>query len=126
MLVWIILTYIFSFLMSFSIGANDAANSLATSYGSGAMSFKWLIFFGSIAEFCGAFFCSKTVSTSLGYSIIHKLPEFSFEEQEIMMFSVCIGTFLFIMLASFSKMPISGTHSVVGAYLGSGIYAQGF
>lgn len=39
-----------------------------------------------------------------------------------MMFSVCLASFIFIMTSSFSKMPISGTHTVVGALLGAGIY----
>ena len=42
-----------------------------------------------------------------------------------MMFSVCLSSFLFIMTSSFSKMPISGTHTVVGALLGAGIYGGG-
>ena len=42
------------------------------------------------------------------------------------MFSVCLASFIFIMTSSFSGMPISGTHTVVGALLGAGIVATGF
>ena len=55
---WGILTLFFSFCMSFSIGSNDAANGLATSYGSKALSLKKLIALGAVAEFVGAMFCS--------------------------------------------------------------------
>jgi phosphate/sulfate permease len=43
-----------------------------------------------------------------------------------MMFSVCLASFTFIMTSSFSGMPISGTHTVVGALLGAGVVATGF
>ena len=55
---WGYLTIVFSFAMSFSIGSNDAANGLATSYGSKALGLYKLIFMGAIAEFLGAYFCS--------------------------------------------------------------------
>ena len=42
------------------------------------------------------------------------------------MFAVCLASFIFIMTSSFSGMPISGTHTVVGALLGAGIVATGF
>lgn len=42
------------------------------------------------------------------------------------MFSVCFSSFIFIIISSFSGMPISGTHTVVGALMGAGTYAQGF
>jgi PiT family inorganic phosphate transporter len=43
-----------------------------------------------------------------------------------MMFAVCLCSFIFIMTSSFSGMPISGTHTVVGALIGAGIIGVGF
>jgi PiT family inorganic phosphate transporter len=59
MIIWVTLTAFFSLLMSFSIGANDAANCLATPYGSEAMSLQKLLAIGAVAEFFGAMFCSN-------------------------------------------------------------------
>lgn len=42
-----------------------------------------------------------------------------------MMFSVCLASFAFIITSSFSGMPISGTHTVIGALLGAGIVGIG-
>lgn len=42
-----------------------------------------------------------------------------------MMFSTCLASFVFIMSSSFFGMPISGTHTVVGALLGTGIIVVG-
>ena len=56
--------------MSFSIGANDAANALATSYGSDALRLIPLVLCGSIFEFIGAMFCSSHVANGLVASVI--------------------------------------------------------
>lgn len=68
--VWLVLTIIFSFLLSFSIGANDAANALASSYGSKAIRVNYLIGMGGIAIFIGAMFMSKNVAATLSTKII--------------------------------------------------------
>ena len=66
----LILTFIFGSFMAFSIGANDAANSLGVSYGTNAVSLPTLIVIGAVAEFIGGMFCSKKVSVVLGTKII--------------------------------------------------------
>lgn len=64
-MLWLILTLIFSFLLSFAIGANDAANALSTSYGSKAIRKSFLIIMGCISVFIGAMFCSSQVASTL-------------------------------------------------------------
>lgn len=123
--IWIIFVIILSLLMSFSIGSNDAANGLATSYGSKALSLKKLVIIGSISEFVGAMFCANRVAATLSADIIPTLNFINPSEQRIMMFSVCLASFVFIMSSSFFGMPISGTHTVVGALLGAGMIAVG-
>ena len=73
MTIWVILTAILSFFMSYSIGSNDAANGLATSYGSKAMGLQNLVILGAIAEFIGAMFCSDEVAATLSAKIIPEL-----------------------------------------------------
>ena len=41
-------------LMSFGIGANDAANSWGTSVGSGAISLRWAVVLGGLMDWLGA------------------------------------------------------------------------
>ena len=66
--VWAII--ILAFFTSFSIGANDAANALATSYGSNALKLLYLVILGAIFEFIGAYYCSSHVAGTLVSSII--------------------------------------------------------
>jgi phosphate/sulfate permease len=56
---------ILAFLIAFSIGANDAANALGTSYGSGALPLIYLVLIGGLFEFIGAFWCSGKVAGTL-------------------------------------------------------------
>jgi len=53
---WVII--VLSTAMSYSIGANDAANALGTSYGSNAARLWMLLALGAVFEFIGAVFCS--------------------------------------------------------------------
>jgi len=63
-------TAIFSFLMAFSIGANDASNGLGTCYGSKVLKLKYLLILGAVAEFIGAAFCSDKSTATLTKAII--------------------------------------------------------
>ena len=110
-----------SFLMAFSIGANDAANALATSYGSNAMKLIYLVILGSIFEFIGAFFCSSHVAGTLVESVIEDVTVLDENTLEKAMLGAAIASFLFIMSSSVFGMPISGTHTVVGALIGAGL-----
>ncbi len=122
-IVWAII--ILAFLTSFSIGANDAANALATSYGSNALKLIYLIILGCIFEFIGAYYCSAHVSGTLVQSVITDVDTIPSETVEKMMLGTSISSFLFIIMSSVFGMPISGTHTVVGALIGSGIAALG-
>ena len=46
--------YILALGMAYAIGSNDAANALATSFGSGAVTLIPLVLCGSVFEFVGA------------------------------------------------------------------------
>ena len=112
---------VLSFLMSFSIGANDAANALATSYGSNALKLVWLVILGAIFEFIGAYWCSGHVAGNLVGNVISNVDTIDDVMVEQMMLGTTISGFVFIMASSIFGMPISGTHTVVGALIGSGM-----
>ena len=119
-----ILVVLLSFLMSFSIGANDAANALATSYGSNALKLTYLVILGAFFEFIGAFFCSSHVAGTLITSIIPNVDTISTSREEKMMLGISLASCLFILSSSIFGMPISGTHTVVGAIIGAGCAAM--
>ena len=63
---------IVGFYMLWNIGANDVANAIGTSVGSGSLSMKKAIFVAAVFEFLGASFfgshVSKTIQGGLIYS----------------------------------------------------------
>jgi phosphate/sulfate permease len=65
------------------------------------------------------------VAVALSANIITGLENAETRIQERMMFSVCLCSFLFIMTSSIFGMPISGTHTVVGALIGAGMVGVG-
>lgn len=66
---------VLSFAMSFSIGSNDAANALGTSYGSNAFKLWILLILGAIFEFVGAVFCSSKLAGTLCGKLIPALND---------------------------------------------------
>ena len=117
---------VLAFLSSFSIGANDAANALATSYGSNALKLSYLVILGGIFEFIGAYYCSSHVAGTLVDSIVDGVNDsLDYTIAEKMMLGTYISSFSIIICSSVLGMPLSGTHTVVGALIGCGIASQG-
>ena len=59
----IIAVYILSFMMSFAVGANDAANSLGTLYGSKALKLVYIVVIGALFECIGAVWGSGHIAS---------------------------------------------------------------
>ena len=120
---WTIL--VLSFVMSYAMGANDAANALGTSYGSNAAHLWLLLILGAIFELVGAVWCSSKVAGTLADKLLPGLATSPPEIQERLMLGVCLASFSFILVSSIFGMPISGTHTVIGALVGAGLAGYG-
>jgi solute carrier family 20 (sodium-dependent phosphate transporter) len=124
---WIvILAFIISFILAFAIGANDVANSLATVIGSGVLSLRHACYLASVFEIAGAILVGYKVSDTVRKGILD-IKLYENDEQLLMlgMLSTLIGCAVWLFIATYAKLPVSTTHSTVGATVGFGLVAKG-
>ncbi|NIV04038.1 inorganic phosphate transporter [Candidatus Saccharibacteria bacterium] len=114
------------FYMAWSIGANDVANAMGTSVGSGALTIKRAVIVAGVLEFAGAFLVGTHVSETIRKGIIN--PDI-FVGQPLVLVYGMIGALLsaavWLQIASYFGWPVSTTHSIVGAVLGFGVMIGG-
>lgn len=115
------------FYMAWNIGANDVANAMGTSVGSGALTLRQAVIIAAFLEFSGAFFFGSNVSETIQRGIIDVS---TFDHNPLIlvygMFSVLIAAGAWLQIASYYGWPVSTTHTIVGAVVGFGIICGSF
>ncbi len=147
------LAALFGLYMAWTIGANDVANAMGTSVGSGALSLKGAIIVAAIMEFAGAILAGGEVTDTVRKKILD--PEVAFVREasnhtanatmngtDMMsggqaalefapelyiygMLAALLGTALWLTFATWKGWPVSTTHSIVGGVIGAGLFAAG-
>lgn len=125
-LVLIGLALVFGFYMAWNIGANDVANAMGTSVGSGALTLKWAVILAAIFEFSGAFLVGPHVSETIRSNIISpSVFEDAPMQLALGMIAALLAAGAWLQLASYFGWPVSTTHSIVGAVVGFGAVVGG-
>ena len=113
------LAVIFGVYMTWGIGANDVANAMGTSVGSGAITVKQAILIAAIFEFAGAFIAGGNVTKTIRKGIIDPEPITANPELLVYgMLAALLAAAIWLMIASTRGWPVSTTHSIVGALVG--------
>ena len=123
----LILAIIFGVFMTWGIGANDVANALGTSVGSGAITVRTAIIVAAIFEFAGAALAGGNVTKTIRKGIID--PSQIADSPEILvygMLAALLAAGCWLALASSKGWPVSTTHSIVGAIVGFAVAGIGF
>ena len=122
----IVLALVFGFYMAWNIGANDVANAMGTSVGSGALTFRRAVILAAILEFAGAFFVGSHVSDTVRKGIVDPML-FAGDPQAFVlgMLSALLAAGVWLQFASYFGWPVSTTHSIVGAIIGFGVVYGG-
>lgn len=115
----LILGCLFAFFMAWGIGANDVANAMGTSVGSGALTIRQAIIIAVIFEFAGAYLAGGEVTATIRKGILD--PALISDQPDLLVFGMmasllAAGTWLLV--ASMKGWPVSTTHSIVGALVG--------
>ena len=124
--IFLVLAIVFGFYMTWGIGANDVANAMGTSVGSGAVTVKQAIVIAAIFEFAGAFIAGGNVTSTIRKGIVD--PSSLVDQPEILVFGMLaalLAAAVWLMVASWRGWPVSTTHSIVGALIGFAIAGIG-
>ena len=115
----LILAIIFGVFMAWGVGANDVANAMGTSVGSGAITLKQAIIIAMIFEFAGAYLAGGEVTATIRKGIIDPLTLQGTPEYLVYgMLSALLAAGTWLLIASILGWPVSTTHSIVGAIVG--------
>ncbi|KAJ8339084.1 hypothetical protein SKAU_G00358700 [Synaphobranchus kaupii] len=122
----LVLGFIIAFILAFSVGANDVANSFGTAVGSGVVTLRQACILATIFETVGSVLLGSKVSETIRNGIID-VNLYNGSEHVLMAGSVSamFGSAVWQLVASFLKLPISGTHCIVGATIGFSLVARG-
>ncbi len=122
----VVITIIIGFYMAWNIGANDVANSMADAVGSKALTVFWAVVLAGICNFFGAVLVGSHVTDTVRKGIIDT-QAFAQDPRMLAHGMICalLAAAVWLNLASYFGMPVSTTHSIVGAIVGFGILQAG-
>ncbi len=121
----LVLLFVAACFLAFSNGANDNFKGVATLFGSGTSNYKKAIGWATITTFAGSmtaiFLAEELVKNFSGKGLVPNelilSPNFAI--------AIALGAAITVYLATRIGMPISTTHSLVGALFGAGVMAVG-
>jgi len=118
--------YVFGFYMAWNIGANDVANSMASAVGAKAITIRQALFIAGILNIMGAVFIGSHVTDTIRKGIVS--TEILTDPQVAIhgALSALLAAALWVSFATWKSLPVSTTHSIVGAMAGFGIMSGGF
>lgn len=109
--------------LAYANGANDNFKGVATLYGCGATNFRMALAWATLTTFLGsltAVFLSGTLIRSFGGK---GLIEDAVVAQPTFAAAVALGAGLTVLFATRIGMPVSTTHGLIGALIGTGLVA---
>ena len=134
-LIIILPTVVLGLYMAWNIGANDVANSMGCAVGSKSISIKWAVIAAGICEFAGSVLVGAHVTDTVRKGIVDpttiaSLPGLAPSEAPALlllgMAAALLAAAVWLNVATWFGMPVSTSHSIVGAVAGYGIIAAGW
>ncbi|KAG2492102.1 hypothetical protein HYH03_009593 [Edaphochlamys debaryana] len=117
---WIVICGCFAaFFMAFGIGANDVANSFGSSVAARTLTLRQALIVASVCEFAGSVLLGGEVTATVAGGIA-RLEHFD-REPEVYMYGMLVSLTsagLWLLAATYMELPVSTTHSIIGAVIG--------
>lgn len=114
-----------AFYMAWNIGANDVSNSMATAVGARAITFRQAVLIAGVLSVLGAVLVGSHVTETVKSNIVDPMRIGDAQILLLGFIASLVAASLFVTLATWKEMPISTTHSIIGALVGFGIVAGG-
>jgi PiT family inorganic phosphate transporter len=121
----LIVGYIFGFYMAWNIGANDVANSMASAVGAKAITVRQAVFIAGILNVVGAVFLGSHVTDTIRKGIVSTQVLNNPDLALVGALAALLSAALWVSFATWKSLPVSTTHSIVGAMIGFGMMAGG-
>ncbi len=122
----LIVGFTFGFYMAWNIGANDVANSMASAVGAKAITIRQAVFIAGILNIVGATFIGSHVTNTIRKGIISTEVMSDPHLALAGALAALLASARWVSFAPWRSVPVSTTHSIVGAMIGFGIMAGGF
>ena len=117
---------VFGLFMAWGIGANDVANAMGTSVGSGALTFKQAVIIAAVFECAGAVLAGGEVTKTIRKGIVDVTSLGDTPELLVYgMLASLLAAGIWLLVATRMGWPVSTTHSIVGAIVGFGAVGIG-
>lgn len=117
-LMLLIIGLLLSFLLSLSLGANDAATPTDCAVGAGIISIKRAVILFAVFTFIGAIAQGFMVIKTIGKGIVSEIDI-------VGAVSISIATSIWVLYCSYKGLDVSVTHSSIGSVTGYGLVAYG-
>ncbi len=117
-----VLATLFGIFMAFNIGGNDVANSFGTSVGAGTLSIRQALLVAAVFEVSGAVLAGGEVTSTIRGGIVD-LGKMAIQPMDFVfiMMSALLAAAFWLLYATKKGYPVSTTHAIVGAIVGSSI-----
>ena len=116
---FVIIVVLLAWIYDFYNGMNDAANAIATTISTRALTPRQAIALARIFNVLGAF-ATTAVAKTVGKGIVDPAAI-----NQLMIISALIGASAWSAFCTYFGIPISITHALVGGLMGAAIYAKG-
>ncbi len=126
MLFWAALIIASTLFVAYANGANDNFKGVATLFGSRTTDYRTALWWATATTLAGSlaavFLATKLIPVFQGQGLV----PISLAQSQPFLAAVILGAALTVFLATKIGIPISTTHSLMGALLGGGLAAVGF
>lgn len=113
------------FLVAFNLGANDVANSMASAVGAKAITIRQAVSIAAALNFVGAVFLGSRVTATISSDIVDPAAVGDPQALTLGLCAALLAAVFWVLFSTLASLPVSSTHSVVGAMMGFGLVTAG-